>query len=158
MKTIIHTLVMFMLFSIPTMATDVYSLVQLGTVLTNGGQGHLGYFVGGEMPLKETKGFQICSRVGYFSVNNAQPEVQGGAVFMVVKQTIATSLRDLIIGIKTGTFIGTEEGDDDYRTAFGVEFALNAIGNVNVGIGADFIPMNDDGDQIFIYGMLHLDM
>ena len=132
---------------------DADPVIEVGAVLTDGGQGHMARALSGEFNLKKSGDFVNKIRTGYFQWLDDSPEVAGIQVWDINQITLFDAWSPYI----AGGFGGNNEilqGDDALRGGFMVEIGCELFDKVPFGVGGKLFPVKDKGDQIFIYGML----
>ena len=128
---------------------------QMGAILTNGGEAHTAYFIGGEVPIKSDSNFIAKTRFGYFSFQQDTPEIQGG-FFQTILQ--AYVLDTWFVATKSGFLNRVTDGDDIMKLAVGVETGVTLFKKFDVGVGVDMIPTDGKGDKTFVYGLLNFNL
>lgn len=157
MKKLLTFLLTIMLtFSIANSA-DVYTGLEIGSVLTDGGSGHMAISPFFEGNIKSADSYINKFRVGYIQHRNADPEVQALTVWNI-NQIVLTEKWSPYVAIGFGGQNEVNPGDDILRGGGMLEFGCKLFDKVPFGLGGKLLPVNDRGDQVFIYGMLNISL
>ena len=135
---------------------DADPVFEIGAVLTDGGTTEAARSVSLEMNVKRSGDYVNKIRTGYFQWL-FDSEIAGLQAWNINQITLLDNWKPYI----AGGFGGNNEvleGDDALRGGFMLEIGCDLFNKVPFGIGGKIYPVEDKGDQVFLYGMLSFNL
>jgi hypothetical protein len=143
---------------VPTISAQpkMFGLGGAGCVFTDGAKTKYSHFLGWDTPIytDTLKGYRNFTRVEYRYVASAPKEVQSGVVWDITQKSLISDAKHKmlwLLNIGIGVQAQVKEGKDDYSFPLKLETGLNLSGGFGVSLGADYIPINDTSDKVFVY-------
>jgi len=152
-------LVLFLLLAVPVMSqVNTYGVAGVGSFMQANHKPCVAMFFGGDISIYQdtAAGFATFTRPGMFYADRSSPDIQGAMDLLMVQKSFNTGKVGWFVATGGGVFYDAATGSDQVSGTLVLEFGPTLYKALSIGLGAGYIPINHDHDQIFTYVLVDL--
>lgn len=145
--------------AIPASAqVSTYGVAGAGSLTQKGHPPCLAAFMGGNISLHRdtVSGFAAFTRTGFFYADRTNPDVIGAMEILMVQRTFTVGKFQWFAAVGGGGMYDAKSEQDNLNGAINFELGATIYKSLSLGFGMNYVPVKDDYDEIFLYGMIDL--